>query len=339
MKRVLIAGAAAIALLPLSAGAKPVATRQAGMAGGVRAVFDATFKKNTVYGACIPLTFTSADAGKMLELVVDSPQPVVVELWTGEIPRGASSWDKTHKFLGNSGAKSETKPTFKWMIETGNYSALVLATMPPGEKPDPFVITWGKEVRVPTEQDKKEWDKAVAKFTISRILQAQAKRIFAPNFSTMATDRNPVSPQQYRGKVLLLQFTTGNDQAVLDDIGYNQGAYRTYHDQGYEMLSIYLDTDSTPYSAIVDMFKPEWRQIFDANGGNLAISTKYGVGEQTPYTVLIDAAGRVVAQNLHREALLKIIRATLAEAKDLREALKLVDDTPEATPAADTTTK
>lgn len=334
MKRFLIAGAAAAALLPLSAGAKPVATKQAGMAG-VRAVFDAASKKNTVYGACISLSFTKEDAGKMLELVIDSPKPVVVELWTGDIPRGATSWDKNRKFLGNSGAKPDAKPTFKWMIEPGVYSALVLATMPPGQKPDPFVITWGKEVRVPTEQDKAEWAKAVAKFTVNRILQAQAKRIFAPNFSTVATDRNPVSPQQYRGKVLLLQFTTGNDQPVLEDIGFNQATWRFYHDQGYDMLSIFLDTDPAPYTAIVDQFKPEWRQIFDATTGNASISDKYGVSEN-PYTVLIDAAGRVVAQNVHREALRKLTLATMAEAKDLKEALKLVDDTPEAPDTTDT---
>ncbi|HEY3413927.1 MAG TPA: redoxin family protein [Armatimonadota bacterium] len=331
MKQFLIAGVAAISLLPLSAGAKPVATKQSGM-NGVRAVFDAASGKSTVYGACIPLTFTKDDAGKMLELVVDSPKPVVVELWTGDIPRGAVTWDKNRKFLGNSGAKPELKPDFKWMIEPGTYSALVLATMPPGQKPDPFVISWGKETRVPTEQDKKEWDKAVAKFTVSRILQAQAKRIFAPNFSTIATDHNPVSPQQYRGKVLLLQFTTGNDQATMDDLGFNWTTYQLHNAEGFDMLSIYLDSDSAAYTAINDELKIGWRQIFDASTANAAIAEKYGVGE-TPYTVLIDSAGRVVAQNIHREALRKLTLATLAEMKDLRDALKLVDDTPDGTDA------
>lgn len=330
MKRHLIAGAAALLLLPLSAGAKPVATKQASMTGGVRAVFDTDSRKDTVYGSVIPLTFTKQDAGKMLEILVDSPKPVLIELWSGDIPRGATSWDKSRKFLGNSGRAPEAKPAFRWMIEPGNYTALVLATLPPGQKPDSFFISWGKEVRVPSEKDTNEWNLAVAKFTVNRILQSQAKRAFVPNFSAIAVDKNPVSPQQYRGKVLLIHFFSGNDQPMLDEIGYLHGLHANLKDQGFEMIGVCLDTEQTAFDAIQEQFHPTWRQLFDGRTGNSAIADKYGI-EEYMENLLVDASGRIVARNLHRLALSKILVATIDEAKAYQQAQKIVDDAEAAT--------
>jgi hypothetical protein len=339
MIRNLVIGAAVAVLLPFTALATPIPTRQSGMSGGVRAVYDAASGKQTVYGAVIPFTFTKQEQGKMLEVVVDSPKPVVIELWSGDIALGSVTWDKMHKFLGSSGKAPELKPSLRWMTEPGSYTALVLTTLPPGSKPDPFVITYGKETRVPTAEDTKEWNKKVAKATIARTLAAQAKRSFAPNFSTVATDRNPISPQMYRGKVLLIEFTSGNAQPVLDDIGFNQATYRQNKDKGFDMITVYLDTDQAAYDALQNQFKPEWREIFDSTTGNSAIADKYAIDDQSlPETFLIDASGRLVARDVHREALNKLVLATLAEAKAYKEALLLDDDSPDTTNDSDSST-
>lgn len=328
--RYFMIAALSVALLPATANAKPTPTKQAGMTGGVRAMYDAASNKDTVYGAVVPFVFTKEDAGKILEVVADSPKPVTIEFWSGDIAKGATTWEKSHKFLGNSGKAPELKPSFRWMIDPGAYTALIITKLPPGTKPDPFVVTYGKEIRVPTADDKKEWDKAMAKLTIASVLKSEAKRPFIPNFSTIATDRNPISPQLYRGKVLLIEFTKGSDQAVMDDLGYNQALYRQNKDKGVDMITVYLDTDQTAFDAIESSVKPEWREIFDSTTGNSAIADKYAIDDQAlPETFLVDPAGRLVARGVHREALTKLTLAICAEAKAYKEALALDDESPD----------
>lgn len=336
MMRYLVVGALFMALLPVAVNAKPIPTKQASMTGGVRAVFDAASKKPTVYGAVIPFVFTKEDQGKYLEVVADSPKPVTIEFWSGDIPKGSTTWEKNHKFLGNSGKAPELKPSFRWMIDPGTYTAIVLTNLPPGAKPDPFVITYGKETRVPTADDKAEWDKAMAKFTIASILKAQAKRPFVPNFSTIATDHNPISPQMYRGKVLVIEFTKGSEDAVMQDVGYNQAMYRQHKDEGFDMITVYLDTDQTAFDTIENSVKPEWREIFDSTTGNSAIADKYAIDDASlPETFLVDASGRLISRGVHRDALRKLTLAACAEEKAYKAALLLDDTSPDTTAESD----
>jgi len=114
-----------IALVAGSASAKPEATRQASMTNGVRSVSKADSGKNTVYGYIMPMTFTKDEIGKMFEFVVDSPKPVVIQMWNGLISKTDTEWEKRRGFMGASGEPSKT-PSFKFLAEKGSVTLMVL---------------------------------------------------------------------------------------------------------------------------------------------------------------------------------------------------------------------
>ncbi|HEY3269458.1 MAG TPA: TlpA disulfide reductase family protein [Armatimonadota bacterium] len=331
--------------LSVSAAAAPLASRQAMISSGVRTT--AAPDKPTVYGYPLSVTFTKDDAGKMFEVIAESPKPVTIELWSGDIPRGSATWDKAHKFLGSSGKAPALKPSFRWMIDPGQYTVLFLATVPAGQKVEPFMLSYGKETRTPTEADKAEWSKATAAFDLAQIRMRQAKRAFAPGFTAIATDRNPVTLGQFRGKVVLVTFWSAQAEGFLGDLGYIQGLYNLYHDKGFEMVSFCLDTDQAAFDDYMTKYTPEWKQVWDGRTGNAGIAQKWGVppldttgadasGEQSAQTTyngvyddfLIDAQGHIAATNIYREALQKQIKALLAENVTLQEALKNAPDEP-----------
>lgn len=333
MVRRIWAGALLALALPMWANAKPLLSRQAAMASGVRAVYDAASGKPTVYGFPVVLTFEKADAGKMLEIGADSPKPITIELWTGEIAKGATSWDTGRQFLGNSGEAPSKLPTFKWMIQPGTYTVLFVATLPPGQKPEPLYISYGREVRVPTAADKVEWEKASARYNVYRYRMAQNKRQVAPNFAAVDSNGKPFSLQQYRGKVVLVHFWSGAEEAVRHDIGYTKPVWTRYHNRNFEVLSFCLDTDATGWDAIQQEHAPWWPQVFDARTGNAAIAEKYGV-DTTPTNFLLDGSGRIIARGVHFDRLLRAVGNAVMENEAYQAALKAMPDDDEE-PAAE----
>lgn len=297
MNRRLVVGGLAALLLTLPATAKPIASRQSSMTRNhVQAVFDKDSGKPTVYGITIPLSFTKADEGKMLELVVESPKPIKIELWTGTIAPGATSWDARRTFLGNSGAEFKRNASFKWMVESGTYTALVLATLPPGEKPEPFLVSHGREVRVATEADKAEWDKAVQEATLNRILALHARRPVAPNFQALTIDGKTIILTQLRNKVVLLYFWSQQDQTTQQLFPLVNHLAETHRAEGLEVIGISMDNDPAAFEQYLQNAQPTWPQVFDQATGNEALADRYDVTGWSGL-FLIDGTGRIISKD------------------------------------------
>jgi len=278
MNRRLWVGALAALLIPLPAMAKPVASRQTSMTrNGVSAVFTKESGKPTIYGVTLPLTFQAAEKGKMLEIVAESPVPVKIELWTGTIPANAKSWDRNRTFLGSSGNESSKRPSFKWMVEPGPYTALILATLPAGEKPEPFLVSYGKEVRTASEADKAEWEKAVSEYTLSKIQALHARRTPAAPFTAITYDRKTISLSQLRQKVVLVYFWSQQGPGFAETFGLISALAAKHGPEGLEAIGISLDSDPAAFEQFIQGAQPTWPQAFDQATGNEALAEKYGV--------------------------------------------------------------
>lgn len=319
-RRVWVGGLAAL-LLSLPAMAKPVASRQTSMTrNNVQAVFSKDSGKPTVYGITLPLKFTQADQGKMLELVAEGPKPVKIELWTGTIPVGATSWDVKRTFLGSSGGEFAKSSSFKWMIEPGTYTALILATMPPGEKPENFLVSYGQEVRAATEADKAEWGKAVNTYELARIQALHARRAVAPNFTAFTTDRKTLTLTQLRNKVVLLYFWSKEDANTSQTFATVEYLLARHKAEGLEAIGVSLDTDPATYEQFIQTLQPTWSQVFDQATGNEALAEKYNVSGWSGL-FLIDGTGRIISRDQNLNALTKEVPNALHENRTYQAAL------------------
>jgi thiol-disulfide isomerase/thioredoxin len=87
-------------------------------------------------------------------------------------------------------------------------------------------------------------------------------------------------------------------------------AYNTYHDKGFTVLSVSLDTDATKWKAAIEKDGMPWYHVSNLQGWKDPAAELYNI-RSIPQNVLIDAKGIVVATNLREEALLNKLKELL----------------------------
>lgn len=121
-----------------------------------------------------------------------------------------------------------------------------------------------------------------------------------------------VSLDQYKGKVLLVDFWAIWCGPCVAELPNVVQAYQKYHGQGFEVLGISLDEAEAKAKlvAFTGENKMPWRQIYDGGQWNAANAVAWGV-KAIPFTVLIGKDGKIAGVNLRGEALGPAIEAAL----------------------------
>ena len=83
-----------------------------------------------------------------------------------------------------------------------------------------------------------------------------------------------------------------------------KAAYEKYKSRGLEIVGISLDRDKAAWEGAVKRVGITWLQATDYNAQGSKVANLYGV-QYIPYIVIFDKNGKMVAKNLHGEALLK----------------------------------
>ena len=142
----------------------------------------------------------------------------------------------------------------------------------------------------------------------------------APEFSATDLDGNPISLQQYRGKVVLLDFwAVWNGFCIAEMLRVKQ-IYDTYKNKGFEVIGVSLDTDETKLRNYLEENSIPWRQIYSGLERQCPLAQQYDV-RSIPTRWLMDRDGKLIAH----EATHKLIsrRGREADLKQLvAEALK-----------------
>ncbi|MDE0084112.1 MAG: redoxin domain-containing protein [Candidatus Poribacteria bacterium] len=122
------------------------------------------------------------------------------------------------------------------------------------------------------------------------------------DFSTTDLDGNPISLQQYRGKVVLLGFWETGCGFCIKEIPNLKNVYDTYKDMGFDIIGVSLD-DETELRDYIKENNIQWRQICSGERGkNDPLVQQYkitGVPEQW----LIDRDGKLITHKARGEAL------------------------------------
>ena len=116
----------------------------------------------------------------------------------------------------------------------------------------------------------------------------------APDFSTIDLDGKPISLQQYRGKVVLLDFWAVWNGFCVGEMLRVKKIYNAYKDQGFEIIGVSLDTDETKLRNYLKENDILWRQIYTGLERQSPLAQQYDV-RSIPARWLIDREGKLIA--------------------------------------------
>lgn len=106
------------------------------------------------------------------------------------------------------------------------------------------------------------------------------------------------------GKVLLLDFWSIADQNASFRNAELKEIYSKYHEGGFEIYQVSVDTTKPAWIEVVQAQKLPWVSVCDFKGAASIAVQMYGI-ESIPQNFLIDREGNIVARNVYGDALVK----------------------------------
>jgi thiol-disulfide isomerase/thioredoxin len=167
----------------------------------------------------------------------------------------------------------------------------------------------------PTTEFAAKADEVLASIEKDRKAQELRKSLVAgatfPGVEGKSLDGSAVSTAALKGKVVLVDFWATWCPPCREEIPNVVAAYEKFHAKGFDVLAVSLDQDEAELKKFIAENKMPWVQIFE---GADAIAEKFGI-ESIPTTYLIDADGKIVATDLHGDALAKKLEELLGGKK------------------------
>ncbi len=131
----------------------------------------------------------------------------------------------------------------------------------------------------------------------------------APDFTLNNPEGQPITLSSLKGKVVLIDFWASWCRPCRMENPNVVKAYNNYKDKGFDVLSVSLDgvpQQQTPKQDWVNAIKADgliWKNhVSDLKGWDSSITPLFGV-KSIPFTLLIDAEGNILGQNLRGEEL------------------------------------
>jgi len=124
----------------------------------------------------------------------------------------------------------------------------------------------------------------------------------APLFSQNNEVGKPVSLTSFKGKVVLVEFWASWCGPCREENPNLVKQYKTYHDKGFEIISVSLDHVKQNWLEAIEKDGLEWTHVSDLKGWNNEVGRLYGV-RAVPASFLVDADGKIIANGLRGEPL------------------------------------
>ena len=133
-----------------------------------------------------------------------------------------------------------------------------------------------------------------------------------PDFSATDLNGNPISLQEYRGKVVLLNFWVLWSPPAVSEMPDIKQIYDTYKDKRFDIIGVNLDDEEVILQNYVKANDIPWRQIFDQGAGEDSLALQYGIGD-IPEMWLIDREGRLITHKARVADLEKLVAAAVKD--------------------------
>ena len=110
-----------------------------------------------------------------------------------------------------------------------------------------------------------------------------------PNFSATDLDGKPISLQDYRGKVVLLDFWAVWCGPCVGEMPNVKKVYETHKDKGFDIIGISLDTDEERLRNYLKENDIPWQQIYSGKGWDSPLAKQYHIrGIPAPWLIARD---------------------------------------------------
>ena len=133
-----------------------------------------------------------------------------------------------------------------------------------------------------------------------------------PGFSATDLDGKPISLEQYRGRVVLLDFWAVWCAPCIAEMPNVKKVYDTYKDEGFDIIGISLDFDEKRLRDYLKENEISWRQVFSGKIMDNPVALHYDV-RSIPTQWLIDKEGRLISSQAGGEALENMVVGALKE--------------------------
>lgn len=133
-------------------------------------------------------------------------------------------------------------------------------------------------------------------------------------FRTLDMDGVSVSPEDYRGGVVLIDYWATWCVPCMDEMPNVVAVYDRYHDQGFEIIGVSLDKEDAADTIRATMAEQgmKWRQVYDGKYWEAELARLNNI-QSIPATFLIDRKGVVRYRNLRGAELERRVRELVAE--------------------------
>ncbi|HEU4364931.1 MAG TPA: redoxin family protein [Candidatus Krumholzibacteria bacterium] len=131
-------------------------------------------------------------------------------------------------------------------------------------------------------------------------------------FSVKGIKGETLSPADYKGKVLLIDFWATWCGPCIAEMPNVKSVYKKYHGKGFEIVGISLDQDRDAMYAALKKHKAAWPQHFDGTGWKNQFARQFGV-TGIPSTWLFDKKGMLRETELRGDALQPAVEKLLRE--------------------------
>lgn len=128
-----------------------------------------------------------------------------------------------------------------------------------------------------------------------------------PDFSATDLDGNPISLQEYRGKVVLLDFWAVWCGFCINEMPNLKRVYDTYKDQGFDIIGVSLDDEASELRDYIRENDLQWRQIYSGERWkDDPLAQQYNI-TGVPSQWLIDADGKLITHKARGEKLEQLV--------------------------------
>jgi thiol-disulfide isomerase/thioredoxin len=134
-----------------------------------------------------------------------------------------------------------------------------------------------------------------------------------PAFAVHDLDGKALSPDNYKGKILLVDFWATWCGPCMAEMPNVIKTYNKYHANGFEIIGVSLDQpdQKAMLTAFLAKNKMPWPQFYDGKYWQNELAVKYGI-EEIPSNFLLDANGQIIGEDLRGDDLDAAVGKALA---------------------------
>ena len=220
-----------------------------------------------------------------------------------QVGRGADAMDILNKYNAADFPKDPAEEGMAWMSLANAYLA--------EDRFDEAAAALKKALAVEglDPQMKQSAEGMLARLDTMKKLKIGAETI---EFTTTDIAGKSISPADYRGKVVLLDFWATWCQPCKQEMPNVIALYKENSSKGFDIIGVSMDNNRQALDSYLEENDMKWRQIYDGKGWQAEIGQLYAVSS-IPATFLIDKKGKIRYKNLRGDELKEAVEKLIKE--------------------------